>query len=138
MKGLIFNSLYFGKIQISLCFINDTNQSDIVKCRITSIYYAPTNLRICSYSWDTRVAISQHYCRCQTASATAQISKRICCARSLSSTRLYLLWLGLNYLKSILEFSPWRGDSRGCSTSVKSPKSWNCFSIWHSYAQKPH
>ena len=74
---------------IKLCI----SQSDKVKCCITSIYYAPTNLRICSYSWDTKVAFSQHYCRCQTASATAQISKHVWCAWSLCSTGLYLLWV---------------------------------------------
>ena len=36
---------------------------------------------------ETRSAISQQYCRCQTASTTAQNSKRVCCARSLCSTR---------------------------------------------------
>ena len=63
-------------------------QSYIVKFCTTSIYYTPTNLRICSHSWDTRVANSQQYCRCQTASSTAQNSKRVCCERSLCSTRL--------------------------------------------------
>ena len=37
----------------------------------------------------------------QTASATAQNSKRVCCAQSLWSTRLYLLWYPPYYLVTV-------------------------------------
>ena len=63
-------------------------------CKI-ALQCIQANFIICCYDWDAQMTISQQCCRYQTASATAQISMRICCARPLCSTMLYLLLHGL-------------------------------------------
>ena len=58
-----------------------------VQYTVVSLCSLHSNLIIWVYSWDAWVEISQQNCHCHTASVTAQNSKRVCCARSLWSTR---------------------------------------------------
>ena len=44
---------------------------------MSNVVYWHANLIICVYDWDARVTISQQNCRCRTARATAQNSKRV-------------------------------------------------------------
>ena len=59
---------------------------------------------------ESRLAISQQYCRCQTASTTAQNSKRVCCARLLCSTRA--LSTMVERWKSFLDRFRWFFDNK--------------------------
>ena len=124
MKSLFrYSALHFGtkKIWIApfrlpkLPIINElkqksnlyieSNQSDVLKCLLMSIYYAPSNSRIGSYSWFSSITSNSAIWFLPDCQPNSPNSKRTCCAQLLCSTRLYLLWLSRVSIVSKWQFS---------------------------------